>query len=62
MGDVVEIRAYERRAAAADAARAGEKASLRFMASLMIFGPAATSKQTDVPSRRAAKRRPGFHR
>jgi hypothetical protein len=66
MADVIDLRAYAREATAAgsalDTASAGEKASLRFMASLMTFGPAATRKQIDMPVRREARRRSASHR
>ncbi len=35
---------------------AAEKASLRFVASLLTFGPTATGKSLDLPDRRRVRR------
>jgi len=66
MGNVIDIREHTRTIdgppAAFGAIGAGEKASLRLMASLMTFGPAITGRQLEVLPRRGSKRRVDHHR
>jgi hypothetical protein len=62
MDNVIELRSYRGKAEtgatlAHDARSADEKASLRLVASLMAFGPAATARQIDFPVTRTVARR-----
>lgn len=67
MADVTEMRAYRENSVpiAADISAPSdetEKASLRLVASLMTFGPRATTRQFDATVRRRGKRSMRAHK